>query len=54
MSTSIATGDGLKKIEILEGWKKSDGSIVYGSNFAQRRMENILAHPGLMGFKTSV
>mgnify|MGYP003320935286 CR=1 FL=1 len=52
MSTSIATGDGLKKIEILEGWKKSDGSIVYGLKISLKDGWKTYWHtPGPMGLK---
>ncbi len=52
MSTSIATGDGLKKIEVLEGWKKSDGSIVYGLKISLKDGWKTYWHtPGLMGLK---
>ena len=52
MSTSIAIGDGLKKIEILEGWKKSDGSIVYGLKISLKDGWKTYWHtPGPMGLK---
>ena len=52
MSTSIAIGDGLKKIEILEGWKKSDGSIVYGLQISLNNGWKTYWHtPGPMGLK---
>ena len=52
MSTSIATGNGLKKIEILEGWKKSDGSIVYGLKISLNEGWKTYWHtPGPMGLK---
>ena len=52
MSTSIATGDGLKKIEILEGWKKSDGSIVYGLKISLNEGWKTYWHtPGPFGFE---
>ncbi len=52
MSTSIAIGDGLKKIEILEGWRKSDGSIVYGLKISLNDGWKTYWHtPGPMGLK---
>ena len=52
MSTSIVTGDGLKKIEILEGWKKLDGSIVYGLKISLKEGWKTYWHtPGPMGLK---
>ena len=52
MSTSIAIGDGLKKIEILEGWRKSDGSIVYGLKISLKDGWKTYWHtPGPMGLK---
>ena len=52
MSTSIAIGDGLKKIEILEGWRKSDGSIVYGLKILLNDGWKTYWHtPGPMGLK---
>ena len=52
MSTSNAAGDGLKEIEILEGWKKSDGSIVYGLKISLNEGWKTYWHtPGPMGLK---
>ena len=52
ISTSVAIGDGLKKIEILEGWKKSDGSIVYGLKISLNDGWKTYWHtPGPMGLK---
>ena len=52
VSTSIAFGDGLKKIEILGGWEKSDGSIVYGLKISLNEGWKTYWHtPGPFGFK---
>ena len=52
VSTSIALGDGLKKIEILGGWEKSDGSIVYGLKISLNEGWKTYWHtPGPFGFK---
>ena len=52
MSTSNAAGDGLKEIKILEGWKKSDGSIVYGLKISLNEGWKTYWHtPGPMGLK---
>ena len=52
VSTSIALGDGLKKIEILGGWGKSDGSIVYGLKISLNEGWKTYWHtPGPFGFK---
>ena len=52
VSTSIALGDGLKKIEILGGWEKSDGSIVYGLKISLNEGWKTYWHtPGAMGLK---
>ena len=52
VSTSIALGDGLKKIEILGGWEKSDGSIVYGLKISLNEGWKTYWHtPGPMGLK---
>ena len=52
VSTSIALGDGLKKIEILGGWERSDGSIVYGLKISLNEGWKTYWHtPGAMGLK---
>ena len=52
MSTSNAAGDGLKEIDILEGWKKSDGSILYGLKISLNEGWKTYWHtPGPMGLK---
>ena len=52
ISTSNAAGDGLKEIKILEGWKKSDGSIVYGLKISLNEGWKTYWHtPGPMGLK---
>ena len=52
VSTSIALGDGLKKIEILGGWEQSDGSIVYGLKISLNEGWKTYWHtPGPFGFK---
>ena len=52
VNTSIALGDGLKKIEILGGWEKSDGSIVYGLKISLNEGWKTYWHtPGPFGFK---
>ena len=52
VSTSIALGDGLKKIEILGGWERSDGSIVYGLKISLNEGWKTYWHtPGPMGLK---
>ena len=52
ISTSNAAGGGLKEIKILEGWKKSDGSIVYGLKISLNEGWKTYWHtPGPMGLK---
>ena len=52
MSTSMATGSALKKIEILEGWVKPDGSLLYGLKISLAEGWKTYWHtPGPMGLK---
>ena len=52
VSTAIALGDGLKKIEILGGWERSDGSIVFGLKISVNEGWKTYWHtPGVMGLK---
>ena len=51
-STSIAIGSGLKKIEIVEGWEKADGSIVHGLRISLHEGWKTYWHtPGPLGLK---
>jgi DsbC/DsbD-like thiol-disulfide interchange protein len=51
-STSIAIGSGLKKVEIVEGWEKSDGSIVHGLRISLHEGWKTYWHtPGPLGLK---
>ena len=37
-SNSLAFGSGLKNVEVIEGWKNSDASIVLGLKFSVRAL----------------
>ena len=52
LSSSIATGSALKKIEILKGWVQPDGSLLYGLKISLAEGWKTYWHtPGPMGLK---